>query len=389
MAAARVLHLATLASSTPRVVRSIEQLQAIVQRDEGRRGIGPLTQPGQLLAVATELLGAATGTAAAASTSFEHARSVLVLTGFPCMRDRTPPAETDGPPGAASVARTLHALGVRVRLPIEEHSATVLRQCVEATMSVHTEDAPLVVPFPAADCWAADDDARLMALRTSAAALLCLERAGPASDGVCRTMRGLPMGPALVAPQLNSLAELAASGSPCRAATPPLRCVAIGDGGNELGLGELHPLICEHVANGAAIGCVVPAHAVLVASVSNWGGYALSHALALLAWDRGQPTRSCANSYSGRGAAASSAADSPPSAAAYLDGMAPDATAVRRAIVAANAAGAVDGITANAGGAVDGMPLEKQCAVVNELRETCLEHMEATPFGGGRIANTR
>ena len=33
-----------------------EALEAVVQRDEGKRGIRPLTHPGQLLSVATELL---------------------------------------------------------------------------------------------------------------------------------------------------------------------------------------------------------------------------------------------------------------------------------------------------------------------------------------------
>ena len=345
------------------MARGIEQLQLIVQRDEGRRGISPLTQPGQLLAVATELLDAATATG---STN-----GVIILTGFPCMRDRTPPTETDGPPGAAALARSLHALGMRVRLPIEEHSAVVLDQCIEATMGGMVDahdDAPLVLSFPAAADWDAADDARLTTLRASSSAVLCIERAGQSADGVCRTMRGFPMGRTLVAHQLNSLLELPVDGS------PPLRSMAIGDGGNELGLGGLHPLICEHVPNGAVIGCVVPAHAVLVASVSNWGAYALCHALALLAWDRSQQIRSGANGTS----SASSTNDTGCtrlSAAAYLDVVAPDSAAVRHAILAANAAGAVDGITAQAGGAVDGMPLEKQCAVVEELRAVCLEHM--------------
>jgi hypothetical protein len=36
------------------------------------------------------------------------------------MRDRTPPTETDGPPGAAAVARSLHALGKQRSTPTSE-----------------------------------------------------------------------------------------------------------------------------------------------------------------------------------------------------------------------------------------------------------------------------
>jgi len=320
-----------------------------VQRDEGGRGIGPLTQPGQLHSVASELF---------AMTQATSANGVIVLTGFPCMRDRTPPTETDGPPGAVAVARSLLALGVAVRLPIEDHSEEVLRGCALSQCEGLVADAKeLVVGFPTADRWTMSDDHRLRELCTSASAVVCLERAGPASDGVCRTMRGFPMGDSLIATQLNEIVSDKSYG---------LRSVAIGDGGNELGLGALHSAICEHVPNGASIGCVVPTNAVLVASVSNWGGYALSHALALLAWDAGLKL---------------SATDAE-QAVPYLDRIAPGCDTVAKTILAANTAGAVDGITAQAGGAVDGMPLEQQCQIVGELRAVCLAYMAEEPYGG-------
>ena len=366
-----LLQAASLTCSPP-LSRSIDSLQAIVQRDEGGRGISPLTRPGQLLSVATELF-------IAAASATTQGKNVLVLTGFPCMRERTPPAETDGPPGAAAVAHTLAALGVPVRLPIEAHSEAVLHQCIEAAQplaaAASVTPAPLVEAFPAADGWGAPDDARLVEMRASATVVVCLERAGQASDGVCRTMRGLPMGESLVAHQLNELAVTALEQGEA-AAPGQMRCVAIGDGGNELGLGGLHPLIVEHVANGAEIGCVVPAHAVLVASVSNWGGYALCHALSLLAWEQGW--------HASAPSSAEPSKEPPPSADDFLARLAPDRAAVSRAILAANTVGAVDGISAQAGGAVDGMPLEEQCRVVEELRLTCLAHMQQNPFGGGQ-----
>ena len=266
------------------ILQAIDALQAIVQRDEGGRGIAALTRPQQLRSAAIELM------AVLRQQQAHGSGSLVVLTGFPCMRERTPPGESDGPPGAACVARTLQALGgPTVRLPIEDHTEKALRACVEAACADEGGGTPEVIGFSPAERWTPADDARLDALHADAAAVVSIERAGPAGDGVCYTMRALPMGDALIAPRLNELARISDGLSAAPAAVPATqpRCIAIGDGGNELGLGALHTDICEHVKLGATIGCVVPAHAELVASVSNWGAYALSHALSLLAWDEG------------------------------------------------------------------------------------------------------
>ena len=345
---------------SPAIGRAIESLQTIVQRDEGGRGIRPLTRPGQLLTMAMELL---------SLVRPPQRAGIVVLTGFPCMRERTPPGETDGPPGAAAVARSLAALGARVSMPIEFHSEAVLRQCLEAQCSpdASLRPQPEVIGFPTADQWTAEAGARLEALRSVSSGLVCLERAGEAADGVCYTMRGLPMGSSLVAGELNALAKAEAG----------LRCVAIGDGGNELGLGSLHADICEHVPRGSTIGCVVPAHSVLVASVSNWGGYALSHALSLLAWEDGWRSGDLGD---GEGAPPWLSASLP--AEAFLSRIAPDACAAEKVIRAANDAGAVDGITAEGGGAVDGMPIEAQRRIVDELRAATIACMCSLPRGG-------
>ena len=217
----------------------------------------------------------ARGQLLAAAQPLTQAGGVLILTGFPCLRERSPPVETDGPPGAASLARTLLALGAEpVTLLIEDHSEAALRRCVVVAAGGGT--AANVVGFPTADRWLPADDERLESLRTSAGALVCIERAGESADGVCYTMRGLPMGPTLLG-HMNRLLMPSAG----------LRSVGIGDGGNELGMGSLYAEVCRAVPNGEKIGCVVAADDALVASVSNWGGYALSCAVALLSWDAG------------------------------------------------------------------------------------------------------
>lgn len=324
------------ATPSPRLLRAIASLQTTVQRDEGGRGIGTLCRPGQLLAAALHLLRAD--------------RGVHVLTGFPCLRERTPPTETDGPAGAVAVARALCALGLPVWMPIEMHSEVLLRRCVGAACD--GAEAPEVVAFPASDHWGAHEDARLASLREAACTAVAIERAGPSSDGVCWTMRCLPMGGHLMAAQLNSLL----------AAGSGLRTIGVGDGGNELGMGSLHADVCRAIPHGATIACVVPSDAPLVASVSNWGGYALCCAIALLAFNARLPL-------------AGAAVGAAPSAEEYLDRLVPEARRAEATIRAANEAGAVDGTTGEGDGSVDGLPLAKQLAVLAELRQITLAAM--------------
>jgi len=66
----------------------------------------------------------------------------------------------------------------------------------------------------------------------------------------------------------------------------PWDTIAIGDGGNEIGMGAIsRSLIAEHVEHGETIACVTAARHLIVAGVSNWGAYALIGALAALRED--------------------------------------------------------------------------------------------------------
>ena len=61
------------------------------------------------------------------------------------------------------------------------------------------------------------------------------------------------------------------------------RTIAVGDGGNELGLGKLRSALQSRVTHGELIFCATPADYVIAAGISNWGAFALVAALSLLA----------------------------------------------------------------------------------------------------------
>lgn len=74
----------------------------------------------------------------------------------------------------------------------------------------------------------------------------------------------------------------------------PWETIAVGDGGNEIGMGALpRTLIAAHVEHGATIACVTAAQHLIVAGVSHWGAYALIGALAVVREDWRQPLVRC------------------------------------------------------------------------------------------------
>src|SRR5262249_17400540 len=90
-----------------------------------------------------------------------------------------------------------------------------------------------------------------------------IERCGRSADGAPRNMRGLDIG-AYTAP----LDELFAAG--------PWDTIAVGDGGNEIGMGAIpRALIGRHVEHGETITCVTAARHLVVAGVSSWGACAV------------------------------------------------------------------------------------------------------------------
>jgi hypothetical protein len=80
-------------------INSYNEIQAIIGTDAGGRGMKSLIVEGDL-----ELAGKTLGT-------LQSPSHILVLSGFPCCVNKSPPTETDGPPGTFSIARTAAALG--------------------------------------------------------------------------------------------------------------------------------------------------------------------------------------------------------------------------------------------------------------------------------------
>jgi D-glutamate cyclase len=97
-----------------------------------------------------------------------------------------------------------------------------------------------------------------------------IERCGRSADGRPRNMRGDDIG-GYTAP----LDDLFSAG--------PWDTIAVGDGGNEIGMGAIaRNVIADAIAHGEKIACVTAAAHLIVAGVSNWGAWGLIAGLAVL-----------------------------------------------------------------------------------------------------------
>jgi hypothetical protein len=232
----------------------IAAMERVIHQDVGRN-ITPL-----FAAAARGLYGAATAIAA-------EPRPVLgLITGFFVPHGEPPAAETDGPVGTALLAAGLVAAGLRCRLATD---ALCVDACAAALRGAGVALVPIDAAAPGEDIGALATAWRAAGVTTA----IAVERCGPGGDGVPRNMRG---------------ADLRAWTAPLHLlfAAGPWVTVAIGDGGNEIGMGALPAaLIARHVANGASIACTTGARHLIVAGVSNWGCYALAGALAVLRAD--------------------------------------------------------------------------------------------------------
>lgn len=243
-----------------RIEQAIAQIEEICSRDLGGRGID---------AMAKHAKGGLYG--AARSVAEHPAPHVVVMTGFWILHGKPPSPENDGPPGAVHIAAALQAAGIPVRLVTDTLSAYAVKATVQGSGLACEVDVVSLSGKGGEHGRSIDElKADWSAASPPISHVIAIERCGPRADGKTYNARGFDIS-AVNAP----LHELFSGG--------PWTTIGIGDGGNELGMGSLpRNLIEDHVMNGANVACATPCDHLIVCGVSNWGGYAVPAALALL-----------------------------------------------------------------------------------------------------------
>lgn len=213
----------------------IESISGILKRKTHQRKTSGITYLNDIERFANELI------------KHDH---ISLITGFGI--DASGTGETDGPMSMFLV-RALEKLGIHVDIISDEYTIkqlNVLKQYLNIQAEVH--------------------DVKVYNKQTGGC-ILAIERPGQNQDGDYHTMRGKHI--ECVTDSDALIAALMQEGMPL---------FAIGDGGNEVGMGKVSHYIREHVPNGDHIVSKLIADELLVAGVSNWGAYCLTGVLSIL-----------------------------------------------------------------------------------------------------------
>jgi hypothetical protein len=234
------------------------------------------------------------GSARALLSSLKEGDAVFIITGF-VLRPYNK-QETDGPVGAAALARTLvEALGVKPVFVVP-HEAVPAMQTLCAVMGFHLYDSledvktmPLsagIIEFTKDGTKARGEAERAASLAAQAglfpAHCVSIETAGANALGVYHNAVGLDIS-TLEAKSDVLFSHLQQKGVPT---------LAIGDLGNECGMGTLGAFLDQYIPYAAKGGCscgcgggiaaATKADIVLTTTVSNWGAWGICSALAYL-----------------------------------------------------------------------------------------------------------
>lgn len=339
------------------LLRAAEAIDRLVTVDvAGRGAVGGLYEAARARIEAPLVLEAALGLKGALSNS----EAVFIATGWP---DRVEVdgsvAESDGPPGAAVLARALHrAFGVvpfvLTEAPLVPAIHKVLaaagfrvlppKAALRALRSRGPVHPAAAVAFPTMAEQAAEE-ARTLLDHYSPGAVVVIEKGGPNRAGVIRSCRGEDV----------SCGHARVDVLIAQARSRGIYTLGIGDGGNEIGMGLIHDR-AEEILSGSLEapvegGCVpqVITDSLQVATISNWGAYGIAACLALLVGRRE---------------------------------VFHDVEIEHRVLESCVRAGLIDGVTGYVEGSVDGVPQKAHLALVRLLEtvvETALERGGTCP----------
>lgn len=201
---------------------------------------------------------------------------VLICTGFfdpPSMID-----ESDGPVGAVHLARALCVAFDATPVFLTEVAnmgrmaklaQSVGLEVLDVDTARTTPYKAAVLPIPIDHDRARNEAARVMA-EYKPVAMVSIEKPSPSKAGRYHTGVGLDVTDTLG--KVDHFVDAAHANG--------VLTIGIGDGGNEVGLGNILDEVIDIVPGGDKIGAACKADILVLASIANWGSYAIEACIA-------------------------------------------------------------------------------------------------------------
>lgn len=186
----------------------------------------------------------------AANIILNNPNKAIILTGFYILSAGA--AETDGPIGAIAIGNALKNIGYQVTYITDEFSQPPIKKVLSA------DDNLEIFPMQNHEQSAITADKMISDLNPSL--IISIERCGPTVDGDYLNSRGKKI------EEFNSKTEYLLNNN--------IPSIGIGDGGNEIGMGNLKHII-KNSTELSNPPCITTTDLLIPASTSNWGGYGL------------------------------------------------------------------------------------------------------------------
>ena len=164
--------------------------------------------------------------------------------------------ETDGPPGAIAIGRALNRLGYRVVYVTDKHGM--------AALEAIADPSSIVYEFPILDSQASNILASNICNKFDPSIMIAVERCGINELGKYSNMHGQDI------TQYTAKIDCLFQNN--------ITSIGIGDGGNEIGMGNLYSQVKEN-SKLVRFPTTVEVDELIIASVSNWGAYGLIAAI--------------------------------------------------------------------------------------------------------------
>ena len=164
--------------------------------------------------------------------------------------------ETDGPPGAIAIGRALNRLGYRVVYVTDKHGM--------AALEAIADPSSIVYEFPILDSQASNILASNICNKFDPSIMIAVERCGINELGKYSNMHGQDI------TQYTAKIDCLFQNN--------ITSIGIGDGGNEIGMGNLNSQVKEN-SKLVRFPTTVEVDELVIASVSNWGAYGLIAAI--------------------------------------------------------------------------------------------------------------
>ena len=228
-------------------LNEFDEIEKIIQYNLSKRGLNKVNLDGQVEACVKAL---------------DQSETIVIVTGFPVKSAGV--GETDGPPGALALAYALEKLNKKALIVTDKFSEALIRSGAErlqlkAEIYIFEEDRP-------------EDQAEEIIKKYKPDHVIAIERPGRSRDGRSYSMYGEDITDYCPNTDLIFI----------KARENMIATSAVGDGGNELGMGKIKGIVKRDVDKGSLICAQFETDNLIVAGVSNWGAFGICAGLSLL-----------------------------------------------------------------------------------------------------------